>query len=208
MSEHARGPAYRIHTERLVIRCWDPKDASLLQQAFEASVEHLKPWMPWAHGEPEDLEGRVRRMRAYRAKFDLGQDYYYGILNREETEVLGACGLHIREGEDNRHIGYWIHAEHTNKGLATECAAALTKIAFEIDGVDRVEIHCDPRNVYSAAIPAKLGYTHEATLRRRRPFFDERTDVMIWTLFADEYRDSEAASVDIEAFDVMDRRIL
>lgn len=37
---------YRIETARLVIRCYDRADAPLLKAAVDASVEHLRPWMP------------------------------------------------------------------------------------------------------------------------------------------------------------------
>jgi len=40
------GPAYRIESERLVIRCYNPKDALLLQKSVQESVEHLRPWLP------------------------------------------------------------------------------------------------------------------------------------------------------------------
>ncbi|TLN26019.1 N-acetyltransferase, partial [bacterium] len=42
------GPAYRVVSDRLVIRCWNPEDAPLLKEALADSVEHLKPFMPWA----------------------------------------------------------------------------------------------------------------------------------------------------------------
>jgi RimJ/RimL family protein N-acetyltransferase len=75
--------------------------------------------------------------------------------------------------------------------------------------VQRVEIHCDPANVRSAAVPRKLGYSLEATLRRRTltPEGNPR-DTMIWTLFDDEYPNSPAACADVRAFDVVGRRIL
>jgi RimJ/RimL family protein N-acetyltransferase len=95
-----------------------------------------------------------------------------------------------------------------NLGYATEAAAALVKVAFEVDGVNRVEIHNDPENWRSAAIPRKLGFGHEGTLRQRRQFFDEFRDTMIWTLFAEEYAGSPAASAEIEAYDAMGRRLL
>jgi len=47
MEHHNKGPAYRIVTDRLVIRCYHPIDAPLLRDAVEASVEHLRPWMSW-----------------------------------------------------------------------------------------------------------------------------------------------------------------
>ena len=58
----------------------------------------------------------------------------------------------------------WI-IDHINQGLAPETAAALTKVAFEVNEVNRVEIQCDPNNMRSAAVPRKLGFVHEATLR-------------------------------------------
>jgi len=38
-----KGPAYRVVTDRLVVRCWDPLDASKLKAAIDMSIEHLRP---------------------------------------------------------------------------------------------------------------------------------------------------------------------
>jgi RimJ/RimL family protein N-acetyltransferase len=209
MSEEAIVPAYRIHTPRLVVRCWAPSDAPLLKTALDESLEHLLPWMPWADQEPELVEAKVARLRRFRGEFDLDRDYVYGILDREETRVLGGTGLHTRLGEGALEIGYWIHADHINRGLATEAAGALTRVAFEVHGVDRVEIHNDPANMRSAAVPRKLGFTHEATLRCRTVTSGgSPRDTMIWTLFASDYAASPAAQVRLEAFDVIGKRIL
>lgn len=209
MASSVPGPAYRVHTQRLVLRCWDPRDAPLLRAAIAASLDHLRPWVPWAHQEPEDFQQKIERLRASRGRFDLGQGFTYGIFNRDESQVLGSAGLHTSVGQDAREVSYWIRQGHINRGLATEAAAALTRVAFEVDRVTRVEIHCDPLNVRSAAVPRKLGFTHEATLRKRQPFLEgQLLDTMIWTLFADDYPSSPAASAEIEAFDVIGRRIL
>jgi RimJ/RimL family protein N-acetyltransferase len=209
MPSGGHGPAYRIHTSRLVLRCWQPTDALLLQTAIAASLEHLRPWMPWARYEPEDLQAKIDRLRRSRGEFDLGHDFAYGIFSRHETHVLGGSGLHMRLGEGAREIGYWIHKDHINQGLATEVTAALTKVAFAIDRVARVEIHCDPNNVRSAAIPRKLGFRHKATWRRhiRSPDGTLR-DTMIWTLLAHEYGTSPSAAAEIETFDSIGRRLL
>ena len=209
MSEEAIVPAYRIHTPRLVLRCWSPSDAPLLKAALDESLEHLLPWMPWADQEPEPVEAKVARLRRFRGEFDLDRDYVYGILDRGETRVLGGTGLHTRVGKGALEIGYWIHADHINRGLATEAAGALTRVAFEVHGVDRVEIHNDPANMRSAAVPRKLGFTQEATLRRRTVATDgSPRDTMIWTLFASDYAASPAAQARLEAFDVIGKRIL
>jgi len=51
---HWPGPAYRIHTSRLVLRCWHPQDAPLLKAAIDTNLEHLRPW---------DVVGPVRAHR-------------------------------------------------------------------------------------------------------------------------------------------------
>ena len=97
---------------------------------------------------------------------------------------------------------------HVNKGYATEFSAALTKVAFEIENVDRVEIHCDPRNFKSAAIPKKLGYVYEATLRGRTETIEgEQSDSMIWSIWREDYLKSPAAKLIITAYDVMGNKI-
>lgn len=209
MSTKRRGPAYRIETERLVIRCWQPEDAALAKKAIDASRDHLREWMPWADTDPEALEVMLKRVRHFRAMFDLDKDYVYAIFDQGETQVLGGSGLHTRLGEHAREIGYWIHVDHINQGYATEVSAALTKVAFEIDDMDRVEIHCSPLNLASAAVPRKLEFVHEATLRRRGPLKDgQPVDSMIWSMHAFDYPSRLPASVKISAFDVRGKRIL
>ncbi len=202
------GPAYRIETERLVIRCWSPVDAPLLHQAILDSVDHLSPWMDWASEEPKTIGDRVSLLRQFRGEFDLDQDFTYGIFNVDESQVLGGTGLHTRRGKDTREIGYWIHAEHINQGLATECAAALIRVAFEVDQVVRVEIRCDPKNMASAAIPRKLGFSREGVLRQNMKFLGAPRDTEIWGLVAADYPSSPAADVRIRAFDALGQTLL
>lgn len=201
--------AYRIDTSRTVVRCPNPEDAPLLAAAINASRAHLRPWMPWARGEPQTLAEQVELLRRFRGEFDLDQDYKYSIFNPEETQIIGGCGLHARIGEGAREIGYWIHVDFIKQGYCTEVTCALTKVAFELLGLNRVEIRCDPENKASAAIPMKIGYTHEATLRKRWVEGEEEPrDTMIWTLFADEYTASLASRAEIKVFDVLGDRIL
>lgn len=202
------GPAYRIETKRLVIRCWNPADAPLLKTAIDESLDHLIPWMPWAFYEPQELQKKVDLLRRWRGDFDLGRDFVYGIFNRDESQVLGSTGLHIRNHQSSREIGYWIHRNAIGQGLATETAAALTKVAFEIEKVDYVEIRCDKENVRSAAVPQKLGYTLDGILRRRLPSQNNWADCMDWSIFPDEYPNSPCAKAEIKAYDAAGRQIL
>ena len=203
-----RCPAYRIETERAVVRCWHPTDAEILLHAVTQSVDHLREWMPWAKNEPSTLEEKIDLLRNWRAEFDQDVDYTYGIFSTDEEEVWGGTGLHKRLTGNALEIGYWIRGDLINRGLATEISAALTKVAFAVNKVDRVEIHCDPANVRSAAIPRKLGFAQEALLRRRALGTDgSPVDTMIWTLFLDQLEDSPVAKTQVRAFDVLGSEI-
>jgi RimJ/RimL family protein N-acetyltransferase len=201
-------PAYRIETRRLVLRCYQPTDGPLLAESIAESVEHLLPWMPWAHAEPEPLEEKVQRVKYFRGEFDLGQNFIYAILNPEETKLVGGTGLHPRLGAGQLEIGYWIHKDYVNQGLVTESTAALVKVAFELVRVHRIEIHCDPDNHASAAIPRKLGFTHEGTLRDNMRFLDRWRDTMIWGLLEAEYPASPSSRAEIRVFDAAGQQVL
>jgi RimJ/RimL family protein N-acetyltransferase len=200
---------YRIVTERLVLRCYDPADAPLLDDAVDSSLDHLRPWMPWAQA-PSSLDDTIELLRRFRAQFDLGENSIYGAFTPDGSEVVGGAGLHPRVAPGGLEIGYWIRASRTRAGLATEAAAVLTRVAFELCRVDRVEIHVDPANVASLAIPRKLGYREEATLRRRLPPVDpagEPRDDVVFSLLARELGSSPAAEAVYQAFDAAGRRI-
>jgi RimJ/RimL family protein N-acetyltransferase len=212
---------YRIETERLVIRCYEPGDARSLQDAVNASLDHLRPWMPWAREEPKGLGAKVELIRLFRGQFDLGQDYVFGIFLKgpvaagssaasptgpsTATEVIGSTGLHTRLGKDAREIGYWISARYIGHGYATEVVSALMKVGFEIEGLNRIEIHCAPANLLSQRVPEKLGYRLEATLKK-----EAAQEVMIWTMTRKEYVDDAAARVGeakVKAFDIGGKEI-
>jgi len=200
--------AYKIETKRLIIRCYRTTDAVLLKKSIDESIDHLLPWLPWAKNEPETIQTKIERLRKYRGEFDLGIDFTFGIFLKDEKALIGSTGLHTRVGENAREIGYWIHANYTKKGYATETVKALTKVGFEIENLDRIETRCDPENVISQCIPQKLGYIYEGTLKNRaKDTDDKQRDVMIWSMFKEDYFKSDLPYFEINAFNVVHERI-
>ncbi len=59
----SENPPCRIHTRKLVLRCWNPTDAPLLKAAIDESLDELRPWMPWARNEPGPDQGGLRGPR-------------------------------------------------------------------------------------------------------------------------------------------------
>ncbi len=138
------------------LRHWRVEDAEALGRAVEASLDHLRPWMPWAADEPQPLERRVALIRGWEAELRAGTGEFLGVWL--DGEVVGSCGLHRRIGPGGVEIGYWIHPGFTRRGLATEVARRLCERAFADPAIDRVEVHHDRANHASGGVPAKLGF--------------------------------------------------
>jgi RimJ/RimL family protein N-acetyltransferase len=199
---------YRIETARLVIRCYEPEDAPLLKEAVDSSIEHLLPWMPWARFEPQSLDEKIELLREFRSRFDRDDDYIFGVFDSEESSLLGGSGLHPRGGNESREVGYWVRADAIGRGIATEVTAVLTRAGFEQFALRRVDVQVDPDNERSLRIPEKLGFTTEATLRRRlepKEEGGERRDSVLFTMLDSELPGSPCMSFAYEAYDAIGR---
>lgn len=197
----------RIETERLLMRPWTLVDAPAMQRAHLESGEHLAMMGgPEAVRSPEWATARITSVLAAR---DRGERFPFAAWDRVSGELVGASGLIARYGPGGLEIGYWVHAAWIRRGIATEMAAALTRVAFEVGSVPFIEIRCSANNAGSAGVPRKLGYRLDATLPRRFPTpAGELEDVLIFSLHAEDYGASAAKAAPVSAFDFMQGRLL
>jgi len=194
-----------------VVRCWEPRDAPLLKEAVDSSLDHLRPWMPWAHDDPQPLAAKVDLLRTFRGNFDLGNDFVYGIFSRDESEAVGGSGLHRRSFEGVLEIGYWIRASRAGEGLATEATAAVARVGFEVAEASRIEIRVATENAASLAIPRKLGFVEEGTLRRFLHGPDGtplQRDAVVFALLREQLAGSPVAKAELRAFDAAGEQVL
>lgn len=140
----------------LTLRVWAPGDVDAMLAALKASREHLAPWMAFANEAIPTPAAQLARFAAWEARRRGGGDAVYGIFR--DGAVAGGCGLHWRLGSDGLEIGYWVHVDHTRRGVASRAAALLTDTAFSLDQITHVEIHHDGANLPSEGVPRRLGF--------------------------------------------------
>lgn len=193
-------PPERFTTARMVVRLWQPSDAEAMVEAITADLGHLREWMDWAKDEPKPVE--VKRAFIEGCRHDYlrggnggGGGAAYGLFTPDEREVLGSIGYHHRIGEGAREIGYWMRSSHLNQGLITEAAGALTWVGLHLMNLLRLEIQCDPSNLASARVPAKLGYQLHATMHRQvKDMKLSPRSTMIWAIGRHELPSTSASA--------------
>jgi ribosomal-protein-serine acetyltransferase len=173
------------------LRHWQVQDAPALSRAVLESLDHLRPWMPWAADEPRSAEEREELIRGWERDRREGGDEVLGVFR--DGQPVGGCGLHQRIGENGLELGYWIHAGHVRNGVATEVARQLCERAFADPSVDRVEIHHDRANVASGGVPAKLGFTHVSDTPRPPQAPAEEGVERVWRLTRSDYARTRAS---------------
>jgi len=151
------GPPRRIEVPPLTLRLWTLADLDEMDRAITESIEHLRPWLPWAANEPIGRSARAELIVTFLAQWETGEQYPYALFVGDEA--VGGSGLHTRVGPGGFEIGYWVHPAWTGRGLATLACRAQTDAAFDLPDIDRVEIHHDKANVASRRVPEKLGYS-------------------------------------------------
>jgi RimJ/RimL family protein N-acetyltransferase len=155
----------QLRTERLLLRRWRAADAVRLRPVLEANAEHLGGWIPAHVAAPAPLPELERRLAGFAADFAAARSWRFAILTADEGDLLGEISLFPRDASgrvpfahaDRVEIGYWLRADVTGRGFATEAARAMVELAGRL-GMPATEIRCDPRNVASAAVPQRLGF--------------------------------------------------
>ena len=139
----------------VTLRRFQAEDNDALYQAVTESLDHLRPWLPWA--QDYSRESAEQYLANSIRHWDDGTEYNYAMLT--DGVLVGCIGLMARIGPGGLEIGYWVHRAYAGRGLATAAAGALVEQAFRLPGVDHVEIVHDELNVPSGKIPARLGFT-------------------------------------------------
>ncbi len=173
-----------LRTERLILRPLTPADADdvgRLAGAKEVAATMLYMPHPYEDGLAE------RWIASLAAHWVARRELHLAITAAATGELVGAVGL---SGLDNPHrraeLGYWIGVPYWGRGYATEAARRLVRFAFEEVGLHRVVAHHFTRNPASGRVLAKVGMTHEGTLRQhvlKHGVFEDRE---AWGMLATE----------------------
>lgn len=175
LSYHTLIPMFEeLRGERVVVRPYRESDAQELFEAMVESRDHLRPWMPFAD-EHQAVEESRHWIIQQMAHWLLREDLVLSIWEQSTGRYLGGTGLHPHNWEIGYfEIGYWLRPSAEGYGYVTEAVRLLTDYALDNLKANRLEICCDALNTRSAAIPKRLGYMLEGSLRNHVATSDGR----------------------------------
>ena len=91
------------------------------------------------------------------------------VTDATTAELLGSVNLNTGTyGLGRVSIGYWTAPWARGRGAATRAAILLTDWAFDVLGVDRVELLADVENPASQRVAEKAGFVREGVARAAR----------------------------------------
>lgn len=155
------------------------EDAERTLQLINSNRAYLRNWLPWVDNvlTVEDCKQFIEQNIF---DFQHGKGATYGIYYT--GELVGLIGFHFFDKANRKTIiGYWLAKEYTGKGIMSKCVQYLTHDAFTRLELYRVEIHCAVGNGRSSAIPKRLGFTYEGTLRQDEWLYDHFVDVEVYS---------------------------
>jgi len=160
-------------------------DARAVFEQVDANRLRLRRWLPWLdeNRSPADSRAYILRMRA-QARTGLGLSYGLWWKGR----LVGVAGFNwIDTANHSAAIGYWLAREAEGHGLMTAAVSALLRHGFRRLDLNRIEIRAGIRNLRSRAIPERLGFRREGTLRQAEWVNGRYVDHAVYGLLAEEW---------------------
>lgn len=161
-------------------------DAEAVFAAIDANREHLGRWLPWVPNVKTVDDER-------NALLDLRKRYaerlgFTGII-RERTVVVGGIGTPAWDNLNHMaEIGYWLIESACGRGIMTRTVRRVCDELFSNWSINRIEIRAEPINAPSRAIPERLGFTQEGTLRQRAARGDNFADLVLYSMLKNEWK--------------------
>ena len=168
MSE-GQGVTKVLRTKRLVLRQFRSDDAQrihyLLNDKQVARGAHDMPYPFPATAAEEWLVLHKKLVQEGRAAV-FAVCLQDPTASDEPPELIGTVGLAIVEVDQRAEIGYWLGRKYWGNGFCTEAVVAVVEYGFEDLGLHRIFAQHISRNVASARVLEKAGFSKEGVFRQ------------------------------------------
>ena len=148
-------PADPPRAGEVLLRPFRDSDAACAQELGR------DPYVPLVGTLPPDptAEQALDWVRRQQQRWAEGTGFSFAVADARTDEALGAAGLWLRELEHGRaSAGYAVRPSARGRGVGTAALRALTRFAWTLDGLERVELRIEPWNTASVRVADGAGY--------------------------------------------------
>jgi ribosomal-protein-serine acetyltransferase len=175
-------------------RVRDDVDLRLLEERHTSAVfglvnqdrEHLRQWLPWVDASQTE-DDTLSFVRASLEQFAANNGINAGIWSQDQ--FAGVIGMHKINWLNRKvEVGYWLGQAFQGKGIMTDACRGVVTYAFRELDLNRVEIHCATENEKSSAIPRRLGFTLEGTVRQGQLLDGHYHDLLLFGMLKRDWK--------------------
>jgi RimJ/RimL family protein N-acetyltransferase len=185
-------PTPTLHTPRLRLRPFTHTDTDAIY-ALQSDPRVLRYWdsPPW--------KDRARADTFIATCSQMAQDgtgVRLAIERANDGAFMGWCCLtRWNPVYRSASMGYCLDEPAWGQGIGTEAARALLQWAFDTLDLNRVQADTDTRNIASARVLEKLGFTREGMLREDCIVDGDVSNTWVYGLLRREWVGSEALAL-------------
>ena len=142
----------------------DDSHADKVFNLINSCRPYLRQWLPWVDSSKsiDNTRDFIKFCRqCYENKFGID------LCIIVDNSIAGLISLHkIDHLNKSATIGYWLSDTFQGLGIMTNACSKLTYYCFATLELNRIEIKCATDNLKSQAIPERLKFKKEGTLRQ------------------------------------------
>ncbi|MEE8046129.1 MAG: GNAT family protein, partial [Dehalococcoidia bacterium] len=171
--------------DEILLRPSDESDRDAMWKALDAGRDYIAKYLPWMAGFDTEEKHALGFNKRHFEKDLLngGCDY----IVEYKGQLAGTAGFPPPNRDNGVEIGYWLRQDLQGRGIITRTVSALIDMAIVQMGLHRVTIRAATSNLPSRAIPERLGFKHEGTMREASFVNDEYMDLEIYSILDHEW---------------------
>jgi ribosomal-protein-alanine N-acetyltransferase len=126
----------------------------------------------------EDALAYIERQGGH---LNTGAGYSFCVADKDTDEALGTIGLWLALITAGRATGgYSVAPRNRGRGIAGQALTALTRFAWSIPELHRIELYIEPWNGASVRTADRAGYEREGLLRSHQEIDGKRVDMLLY----------------------------
>jgi len=168
------------------LRLLEERHAPALFAVIDRERDELREWLPWVDATRTE-DDSLSFIRSALEQFASNSGVVAGIWGPEG--IAGVAGMHKIDWLNRSvELGYWLSSPFRGNGLMTDACRGMISHAFGELDLHRVSVRCAVRNVKSRAIPERLGFTIEGTLREAQLLNGRYEDLQLFALLKRDWK--------------------